>query len=90
LIKHLVLLAGVICLVIFILRPTAKMLMMKGRDASVESLPPGSRGGELPEGPAPAALADQAMKALNEVDVVRQMAGADAKRFAELLRNWIK
>jgi flagellar biosynthesis/type III secretory pathway M-ring protein FliF/YscJ len=27
---------------------------------------------------------------LTEADIVRHMASTDAKRFAELLRNWIK
>jgi hypothetical protein len=29
-------------------------------------------------------------KSLNEVDFTKQLAGADSKKFAELLRNWLK
>ena len=29
-------------------------------------------------------------KPMSEVDLARQLAGADAKKFAELLRNWLK
>ena len=90
LMKHLVLLVGIICLVFFVLRPVARMLMVKGKETTPELRPSHAPGGELPEGAAPAALTDQAVKSLTEVDVVRQMAGADAKKFAELLRNWLK
>jgi len=29
-------------------------------------------------------------RSLSEIDMVKQMAGADSRKFAELLRNWLK
>jgi flagellar M-ring protein FliF len=88
-VKYLTLVAGIICLVLFILRPMVKMLMMKGKEVP-ESWAPGSQHGELPEGAAPMALTDQSMRTMTEAEIVKQMAGADAQKFAELLRNWLK
>ncbi len=89
-IKSVTLAAGVICLILFILRPMAKMLIAKGRESAAGDWSPGGSPGELPAGSTQLALTDDSARAPTEADVVKQMANADAKRFAELLRNWLK
>jgi hypothetical protein len=40
--------------------------------------------------PQPLALPQLDEKSMNEMALAKQLAGADSKKFAELLRNWIK
>ncbi len=87
--KYLTIAAGIICLILFVLRPMARMLMAKGQESPAKAQTSESPE-ELPAGPTPLALADTSAKKITEADVVRQMAGTDAQRFAELLRNWLK
>lgn len=87
-----ILLAAVILLIVFLVaRPMVKMLAAKGREqeVSIHAYPTGAAG-ELGGRPSPASLGPGEQKNLTETDVVRQMAGADARKFAELLREWIK
>jgi flagellar M-ring protein FliF len=88
-IKYLSLAAGIICLILFIFRPMMKMLLAKGKEAPVGAWAAGAAG-ELPAGASPLALGEETGRGMTETDVVRQMADADARRFAELLRNWLK
>jgi flagellar M-ring protein FliF len=86
--KYIVMIIGLI-LVIIAIRPLIKMLTARGK--MPDYITQGSAGptqGEL-EGPAsPLALGEKAIG--TETDLVRQMATADARRFAELLRIWLR
>jgi flagellar M-ring protein FliF len=90
-IKYLVMLAALILVAIFVLQPVIKMLLVRGKTpefASREAL--SSPAGELEGMASPLAIGEKSTVALNETDLVRQMASADARRFAELLRLWIR
>lgn len=93
----------IVCFFLFILRPLMKMLLEKGSERTATAAavtttekwplgpPPGPAAvGEISEGVGvqPAMLSEPRM--LNETDLIRQMANADSKRFAELLRNWMR
>ncbi|MGB4547589.1 MAG: flagellar basal-body MS-ring/collar protein FliF [Syntrophales bacterium] len=87
-----IVLAAVILLIVFVVaRPVVKMLAAKGREqeVSIHAYPSGAAG-ELRGQPSLASLGPGEQKNLTEADVVRQMAGSDARKFAELLREWIK
>jgi flagellar M-ring protein FliF len=92
LMKQFTIFAGVICLVLFVIRPMVKMLVVKGMETPIERRIDVVEGGAdaLNAMPATLALVDNSSRAMTEADVVKQMAGADAQRFAELLRNWLK
>jgi hypothetical protein len=38
----------------------------------------------------PLAIGSQQEQSLNDAEIARQLALADSKKFAEILRNWIK
>jgi flagellar M-ring protein FliF len=89
----------IVCFFLFILRPLMKMLIERGSERAVSAIttaekwpigpPPGAAAaGELSEGIQPAMIGEPRM--LTETDLIRQMANADSRRFAELLRNWLK
>jgi len=86
--KYVVMIVGLL-LVIIAVKPLINMLMTRGKMqeyASREAIAPTA--GEL-EGPATSvALGEKTTGA--ETDLVRQMASADARRFAELLRIWLR
>jgi flagellar M-ring protein FliF len=89
-IKYLVMLAVLALVVLFVLQPLIKMLLGKAKmPFSVREGKP-SQPGELEGVPSPLAIGDKSMMALTETDVVRQMANADTRRFAELLRLWLR
>ena len=96
-----VLLMGVLALiVIFFLRPLVKTLSVKG--GNNERIPEELRGGAAPamvggggvtaelQGSGPVPMIGQDMKGYSESDIVKQLAAADARKFADLLRHWIK
>lgn len=88
----------IVCFFLFVLRPLMRMLIEKGSERTVTAPataekwplgpPPGAPAGELGEGMQPAMIGEP--KLLTETDLIRQMANADSRRFAELLRNWLK
>jgi flagellar M-ring protein FliF len=95
-----------VCFFLFILRPLMKMLLERGSERAVtatttataasEKWPIGPTGlaggaavGELAEGIQPAMISNEP-RMLTETDLIKQMANADSKRFAELLRNWMR
>jgi flagellar M-ring protein FliF len=86
--KYIVMIIGLL-LVIIAIRPLIKMLTARGKMPDYitrDTVAPSQ--GEL-EGPAgPLALGEKAIG--TETDLVRQMASADARRFAELLRIWLR
>jgi flagellar M-ring protein FliF len=89
----------IVCFFLFILRPLMKMLIERGSERAATAAtthekwpigpPPGAGVGELGEGMQPAMIGNEP-KMLTETDLIRQMANADSRRFAELLRNWLK
>lgn len=87
--KYLTFAAGIICLILFVLRPMVKMLIARAQEHPAAA-PASQSPAELPAAAPPLAIADISAKSLTESDVVRQMASADAQKFAELLRNWLK
>jgi flagellar M-ring protein FliF len=90
-IKYLVMLAVLALLVLFVLQPLIKMLLVKAKTPAFvarEGQPP--QPGELEGIPSPLAIGDKSMVALTETELVRQMANADTRRFAELLRLWLR
>jgi flagellar M-ring protein FliF len=90
-IRQLVLVAVVLLIVFFVARPVVKMLIAKGREQEV-SIHAYSSGAarELGGRPSPVSLGPGEERGLTEADVVRQMASSDARKFAELLRTWMK
>ena len=90
-IKYLVILAVLILLVIFILQPLIKMLQARAKmpEFAIREAPSLSPG-ELEGISRPLSIGDKSMTALTETDLVRQMANADTRRFAELLRLWLR
>jgi flagellar M-ring protein FliF len=90
-IKYLVMLAALVLVAIFVLQPVIKMLLVRGKTPdfpSREAL--SSPAGQLEGIAGPLAIGEKSTVALTETDLVRQMASADARRFAELLRLWIR
>lgn len=90
-IKYLVMLAVLALVIIFVLQPLIKMLLAKGKSPEItvrelHSTPPG----ELEGISSPLAIGDKSMMTMTETDLVRQMANADTRRFAELLKLWLR
>ena len=84
-------LAVLALVVIFVLQPLIKMLLVKGkapefmtRESHLTST------GELEGMTSPLAIGDRSTMTMTETDLVRQMASADTRRFAELLRLWLR
>ncbi|HNQ02960.1 MAG TPA: flagellar M-ring protein FliF C-terminal domain-containing protein, partial [Syntrophales bacterium] len=92
LIRYLVILAVVALAALFVVRPLVRMLAERGRQVEVSVREVPAAAGELKggDGVTLSLGAPQGARELTEADIVRHMASADAKRFAELLRNWIK
>jgi len=93
LVRYVVILAVLVLAALFVVKPLVRMLAERGRqmDVSVREVP--ATAGELKggEGVTLSLGAPQTARGeLTEADIVRHMASADSKRFAELLRNWIK
>ena len=93
LVRYIVILAVLVLAALFVVKPLVRMLAERGRqmEVSVRELP--ATAGEIKggEGVTLSLGAPQPARGeLTEADIVRHMASADSKRFAELLRNWIK
>lgn len=92
-VKYLAVLCGMIVLVLFVLRPVARTIMMKGYERRASSPPLGESGMTAVEetGASPSSVMENIPKMeMDELSVLRQMANHDAKKFAELLRYWMK
>ncbi|HUV49859.1 MAG TPA: flagellar basal-body MS-ring/collar protein FliF [Anaerolineae bacterium] len=95
-IKYFVSLIALIFVLFFILRPLIKFIMTKDRIGGVgaKGLPAaadglaGPKGGRSPLVEIGVDLEDD--ESLRGLDAVRNLAGRDAQKFAELLRNWLK
>lgn len=92
-VKYLAVLCGLIVLVVFVLRPVARTIMLKGYERRSPSPPLGESGMTAVQetGASPSAAMQNIPKMeMDELSVLRQMANHDAKKFAELLRYWMK
>ena len=92
LVRYLVILAVVALAALFVVRPLVRMLAERGRQVEVSVREVPAAAGELKggDGVTLSLGAPQGARELTEADIVRHMASADSKRFAELLRHWIK
>ena len=87
---------GMLLLFLFVVRPVIRNTFAVNREAMEDMTPqiseiPGvsvELSGKMPQ--PQIALSPLDDKSLSEADMAKQMAGADAKKFAELLRNWLK
>ncbi|MBW2600135.1 MAG: flagellar M-ring protein FliF, partial [Deltaproteobacteria bacterium] len=93
LIKYFVSLIALILTLFFILRPLIKFIMTRDRigDAGAKRLPAAAGGTGIPAGEGVSLeIGGEMDESLKGVDAVRNLADRDAKKFAELLRNWLK
>jgi flagellar biosynthesis/type III secretory pathway M-ring protein FliF/YscJ len=87
-VKYIVMIIGIF-LAIIAIRPLITMLMARGKMPEYAARGAVAQtGGELEGNAAPLALGEKTIG--GETDIVRQMASADARRFAELLRMWLR
>ena len=90
-IKYIVIMAAFIFLFLFVLKPMLGLVADLGRNQAVTIR-------QMPEQPlelrgqaaAPMLMNPMEERTMNEADLTKQLADADAKKFAELLRNWIR
>ncbi|MDI6687260.1 MAG: flagellar basal-body MS-ring/collar protein FliF [Desulfobacterales bacterium] len=92
-IKHFVSLIALILVLFFVLRPLIKFIMTKDRigDVGAKRLPGaaglvGLAGGEGVS----VEMGGETDESLRGMDAVRNLAGQDAQKFAELLKHWLK
>lgn len=90
--RYLVMLVVIALVALFVAKPLVRMLAERGREVevSVREVPAGAGALKGGDGVTLSLGAPQPSRELTEADIVRHMASADSKRFAELLRNWIK
>ncbi|MCX5853732.1 MAG: flagellar basal-body MS-ring/collar protein FliF [Deltaproteobacteria bacterium] len=93
-IKYVVILVAIVLVFLFVIRPLVRNVITASRsmDGSMQrQLPSESAVSvEWSGKPPPLALSQLEDKPLGEMDMAKQLAGANAKKFAELLRNWLK
>ncbi len=88
--KYLVILAALGLLVLFVLKPVVASVAELGKNQLPAIGPVPEKVPEL-RGPAgPMLMTPLEERTMNEAELTRQLADADAKKFAELLRNWIR
>ncbi len=92
LVRYLVMLVVIALVALFVAKPLVRMLAERGREVavSVREVPAGAGALKGGDGVTLSLGSHQQSRELTETDIVRHMASADSKRFAELLRNWIK
>lgn len=93
LIKYSVSLIVLILVFLFILRPLIKFIMTKDRMEAIgeRRLPvPADSSVRLEDRSVLLDLEEPGDKGLKEIDAVSNLASRDARKFAELLRNWLK
>jgi flagellar M-ring protein FliF len=95
-VRYVVILIGLVFIVLFAIKPLVQNIAVLSRPAGTKAIagPPGSGAGvasmELRGQPTPLELGGPEGKTLSEVEMTRQLAATDSKKFAELLRNWLK
>ncbi|NLN59579.1 MAG: flagellar M-ring protein FliF [Deltaproteobacteria bacterium] len=90
--KYLVILGVTIFLFLFVLKPILGLVADLGRSQPAE---PRQAGADQPselrgQAATPMLASPLKERPMNETELTRRLADADAKRFAELLRNWIR
>jgi flagellar M-ring protein FliF len=99
LIKYAAIFAAIFLVFMFVVRPLVKSLLTASvyREPETGTLPAGASAGTMAiPGETRAEAARSELRALtgedrpaNEADLVKQLAVADSKKFAELLRSWL-
>ena len=93
-IKYVVIMVGVLLAFMFVIRPIIGSVISAAQHVEDRRQPRlTSAAGvsvELSGKTPPLTLEQLEEKPMSEVDLARQLAGADAKKFAELMRNWLK
>jgi flagellar M-ring protein FliF len=93
-IKYVVIMMGIMLVFLFIIRPLVRNMINTTHRIEGNTQPqiPADAGVSVSlSGPTPQlSLSQFENKSLNEMDLAKQLAGADSKKFAELLRNWLK
>ena len=93
-IKYVVLITGILLVFLFIIRPLVRNMINNthGIKENMQPQIPSDTGVSVSlSGSSPTlSLSQFENKSLNEMDLAKQLAGADSKKFAELLRNWLK
>jgi flagellar M-ring protein FliF len=93
-IKYLVILIGLLLVFLFIIRPLVRSLSsnVHNNEAAYQTqiTSPSGVSLELSGKPPQLALSQLEDRALSEVDLAKHLAGTNSKKFAELLRNWLK
>jgi flagellar M-ring protein FliF len=93
-IKYVALIIGLVLTFLFVIRPLIRNVITTAqRIEATEQRSIASDGGvslALGGQPQQLALAQLEEKSMSEMALAKQLAGADSKKFAELLRNWIK
>jgi flagellar M-ring protein FliF len=96
LIKYLVIMVGLLLIFLFIIRPLLRHVMSSlpnNERMNQPELPSASGVSVELSGNAPAsplALSQFDDKSLSEIDLAKHLAGTNSKKFAELIRNWLK
>ncbi|MDR2861082.1 MAG: flagellar M-ring protein FliF [Syntrophobacterales bacterium] len=88
--KYIIILVVILFLFLFVLKPMIGLISDIGRKQQQQPEPPGTLPEAGEEGRPIADHVSEESKVLTDIDLIRQMAAKDAKRFAELLRNWIQ
>ena len=91
LIKYFISLLALIFVTFFVLRPLVRLLLkgLKDKEAGVPEMP-SAIDNQLENSRILLGPEEPMHKELDEVEVVRNLASQDARKFAELLRNWLK
>jgi len=93
-IKYAALIIGLLFMFLFIIRPLVRNVITTAHriEASEQRQVASGAGVSVALGGQPSQLALSPLdeKPLNEMALAKQLAGADSKKFAELLRNWLK
>jgi flagellar biosynthesis/type III secretory pathway M-ring protein FliF/YscJ len=76
----------------FILRPLINFIMTKDRieDVGERKLPAAAVPARLEAAGISMDMEELEDEGLKEIDAVKKLAGRDARKFAELLRNWLR
>jgi flagellar M-ring protein FliF len=91
-IKYFASLIVLIFVFLFILRPLTKFIMSKDRieDVGERKLPAAAAPARLEAAGISLDLEELEDEGLKDLDAVKKLAGRDARKFAELLRNWLR
>ena len=93
-IKYVVIMVGILLVFLIIIRPLVRNIINTAHRTEENREPqiPSDAGVSVSlSGTSPQlSLSQFENKSLNEMELAKQLAGADSKKFAELLRNWLK